>query len=236
VDILADEQMCRDDDREFPSMIRILLADDHEVVRRGLHNLLESRHADWQVCGEASTGREAVEMAVALKPDVAVLDLAMPELGGLEATRQIRRLVPQTEVLVFTMHENEQLVRDVLASGANGYVLKSETGQHLVAAVEALARHQPYVSGPIAETMLAALREERNLAQRAPAPESQLTVRQREIVQLLAEGKSTKEIASELRLSVKTVKTHRAAIMRRLGARSVVEIVHYAVRHELIAP
>jgi DNA-binding NarL/FixJ family response regulator len=217
-------------------MSRIIVADDHEMIRRGVRNLVESRHPEWEVCGEASNGQEAVEAVVQLRPDVAVLDLAMPELGGLEATRQIRRLAPSTEVLIFTMYESEQLVHDVLASGANGCVLKSETGQHLVAAVEALTQHQPYFSDRVTNNTLVVPRAERNPRQLRPAPQVRLTARQLEIVQLLAEGKSTKEIATALTISIKTAKTHRNAIMRRLDAKSIVDVVHYAVRNGLVAP
>jgi DNA-binding NarL/FixJ family response regulator len=214
---------------------RIVLADDHEVVRRGLRDLL-IRHAGWQVCGEASTGREAVDLALTLQPDVVVLDLSMPELGGLDATRQILARQPNAEVLIFSMHDSEQLVREVLTSGARGYVLKSETSQHLVAAVEALAQHQPYFVGAVAERVLASLREEQRSTLREGTIEQRLTSRQLEIARLVAEGKSNKEIAAILHMSVATAKTHRAAIMRRLNAKSVVELVHYAVRNGLVAP
>jgi DNA-binding NarL/FixJ family response regulator len=217
-------------------MVRILVADDHEVVRRGMRNLLNNADRDWLICGEASTGRAAVEMSCALVPDVAILDLAMPDLDGLEATRQIRALVPQTEVLIFSMHDNEELVRAVLASGANGYVLKSETPERLVAAVEALAQHRPYFTGMAAATILESLRHEQHGTRPATTRLGTLTGRQRDVVRLLAEGRSNQEVASLLHISVKTVKTHRAAIMRRLGARSVVDLVHYAVRHGLSAP
>src|ERR671927_1407316 len=131
-------------------MVRILLADDHDVVRRGLREQL-STHVGWEICGEACDGREAVKLALRLSPDVAVIDLSMPELNGLEATRQIRRELPRTEVLIFTMHETEHLIREVLSAGARGYVLKSDIGKHLTNAVEALSHHKPFFTARVSE-------------------------------------------------------------------------------------
>jgi DNA-binding NarL/FixJ family response regulator len=228
-------------------MTRILLADDHEMIRRGLRNLIESRHPAWEVCSEeASNGREAMELAARLKPDVAVVDLSMPQesgtvldptiplTGGLEAARQIRRLSPRTEVLIFSMYENEQFVRDVQASGAKGYVLKAKSSQHLVAAIEALAQHRPYFSGLFPKPVLVDSPAQRPPVRPRRPPKGQLTARQREIVRLLAMGMSNQEIASALTISDKTAKTHRAAIMERLGARTTVEAVMYAVRAGLV--
>jgi DNA-binding NarL/FixJ family response regulator len=213
-------------------MITILLADDHDLVRRGLSDMLNA-HVGWRVCGEASNGRDAVRMAQRLKPDVAVLDLSMPELNGLEATRRIRRTLPRTEVLIFTMHETQQLISEVLAAGARGYVLKSDAGRYLLSAVEALSQHEPFFTGKVSETLL------NSYLKSSPKPEessafSILTDREREIVQLLAEGKTNKQIATRLTISVKTVETHRATVMRKLGIKSIVELVHYAIRNQLI--
>jgi DNA-binding NarL/FixJ family response regulator len=214
-------------------MLRLLVADDHDLLRRGLRGLLEE-HDGWQVCAEARNGREAVELAAKLQPDIAVVDLSMPEMNGLEATRQILRDAPETEVLIFTMHETEQLVRDVVHAGARGYVLKSDAAAHLVTAVEALAHHRPYFSSRVSDTILAGFLR----AGRDPEEGSGtvLTAREREIVQLLAEGKSNKDVAATLVISIKTVETHRATIMRKLGINSIVELVHYAVRNKLIEP
>jgi DNA-binding NarL/FixJ family response regulator len=193
--------------------------------------MLES-HPGWEVCAEASNGRTAVKLAQQLKPNIAVIDLELPDLNGLEATRQIKKELPEIEVLIYTMYETEELIRKVLAAGARGYVLKSDAGQHLTEAVEALSRHKlfltPVASETVLESFLKSTRHERE--------DSVLTNREREIVQLLAEAKANKEIASALCISVKTVETHRASIMRKLGINSIVALVHYAIRNNLVGP
>jgi DNA-binding NarL/FixJ family response regulator len=215
-------------------MIRILVADDHAIMRRGLRGLLET-HADWHVCGEAGNGREAVEMTIRLAPEVVVLDLTMPELNGLEAAKAIRAAVPDTEILIFTMHESEELIRAALASGVRAVVVKSDVEGHLLAAVESILRHDVYFSSWVSETL-------RDALLRAPAAEvsgaapATLTEREREVTRLLAEGKSNKEVATALAIGVRTVETHRASIMRKLAIKSIVELVHYAVRHHLVRP
>jgi DNA-binding NarL/FixJ family response regulator len=216
-------------------MLRILLADDHDIVRRGLRELLEEQPG-WEVCGEAGTGREALEQALRLRPHVVVLDLMMPELNGLEAARHIRKALPATEVLVFTMHDSEELVHEILSTGARGYVLKSDAARHLVSAVEALSRHQPFFSSRVSATVLDGYLSGSARSDARSAPSRTLTDREREVVQLLTEGRSNKEVASILHISVKTVETHRAAIMRKLGVGSIVELVHYAIRNKLIQP
>ena len=221
------------DSRPNKPPLRILLADDHEIVRRGLRQLLED-HEGWTVCGEATTGRQAVDLALELVPSVVILDLTMPELNGLEATRQIRKGLPSTQVLVFTMHESEQLIRDVLAAGAKGYLLKSDAPRFIVSAIEALAQGKPYFNLNVSATLLDAFLH--GLEQRGEAPVDPLTAREREIVQLLAEGKSNKQIATLLSISLKTVETHRGAIMRKLDAHSIVDIVRYAMRNNLMSP
>jgi DNA-binding NarL/FixJ family response regulator len=215
-------------------MVRVLLADDHDIVRRGLRDMIEEQHG-WKVCAEATNGRQAVELATQERPDIALLDLSMPELNGLEATRQIRKESPATEILIFSMHETEQLVREVVLAGARGYVLKSDGAQHLVAAMEALAHHRPFFTSKVSETILAGFLENERQSEEQSAG-GVLTSREREIVQLLAEGRSNRDVATTLVISVKTVETHRAAIMRKLGINSIVELVHYAVRNKLIEP
>jgi DNA-binding NarL/FixJ family response regulator len=210
-------------------MVRILLADDHAVVRRGLRALLEAQQ-DFEVCAEASNGREAVELALQHRPDVAVLDISLTILSGIEATRQIRRDTPATEVMIFTLRENENEIRDVLHAGARGYVLKSEADEQIVRAIETLARHHAFFSDHVSETLLDKLVEQSGGANSA----SMLTAREREVVQLIAEGNSNKKIAQLLSISVKTVETHRSASMRKLDIHSTADLVRYAVRHKLI--
>lgn len=215
--------------------VRILVADDHEVVRRGFRALLEAR-PEWEVCGEAVTGREAVEKAAQTRPDVVVMDISMPELNGLEATRQIVKAAPQVEVLILTIHDSEELVPEVLKAGARGYVLKSDAGKDLVAAVDAVRRHKPFFTSRVSEIVLEGYLRGDSRTGKAEMKRGRLTAREREIVQLLAEGKSNKEIAVALNISVKTVETHRANIMNKLGIHSVTELVRYAVRNRIVEP
>jgi DNA-binding NarL/FixJ family response regulator len=211
--------------------VRILIADDHQVVRTGLRALLESKKG-WEVCAEAANGREAVEKASQLKPDVAVLDIGMPLLNGVEATRQIRKLSPQTEILILTMHDSELLVQEVLGAGAHGYILKDDADRNLVAAVDALQRHKPYLSSRVSEAASGAAGQDGSAF--GQSSRSRLTPREREILQLLAEGKSNKEVAGFLGISVKTAETHRANIMLKLDFHSITELVRYAVRNKII--
>jgi len=209
-------------------MIRLLVADDHELMRRGICQLLQMRK-DWQVCGEAGNGRQAVELAAQLKPDIAILDIGMPDLNGLEATRQIKKVSPQTEVLIFTMHESDQLVHQVLSAGALGYVLKSDAARYLTSAVESLADHKPFFSAKVSGTVL-----EGFLKARDASPSDRLTPREREIIQLLAEGKSNKEVSGILGISIKTTETHRSSIMKKLDLKSLADLVRYAVRNKIV--
>jgi DNA-binding NarL/FixJ family response regulator len=216
-------------------MVRILLADDHDVVRRGLKVLLQE-HAGWEICGEALSGREAVDLAAQLQPDVAIIDLMMPELNGLEATRQIRKASQRTQVLIFTMHHNEGMVHDVLEAGARGYLLKSDAERQIVTAVETLLRHQPYFSAQVSETVLGGFLRSGRQTDGSVAAAPRLTPREREILQLLAEGHRNKKIAMDLGISLKTVETHRTTLMRKIGVNSIVELVRYAVRNHLTEP
>lgn len=215
------------------STLRILIADDHEMVRSGLRSLLEGV-AGWQVVGEARTGREAVQAAASLSPDVIIIDLTMPELNGLEATRQICRALPEAEILVLTMHESDQIVRDVLEAGARGYVLKSDAGEYLVAAVRSLAKHQPFFTAKVSTVLLREYLSRGKNSRRRGEGSGLLTDREREILQLLAEGRTNKEVAASLNLSVKTVENHRASIMQKLNLHSVTDLVRYAIRNKFI--
>ena len=211
--------------------VRILLADDHEIVRHGLRRLLETQ-AGWKICGEAGSGREAVEKTLQLKPEIVILDHSMPEVTGAEAARQILKALPQTEIVILTMHDSEQLLREVLEAGVHGYVLKSDAMCDMVAAVRALLDHERYLSpgasGVAVEGFLHP-RSEGELPDR-------LTPREREIVRLLPPGKSNKEVASALNISVKTVEAHGANIMHKLNLRSFAELVYYAIRTGMVEP
>lgn len=213
--------------------LRILVVDDHAVVRRGVRALLEG-HPGWEVCGEAGTGREAVEKAGRLKPDIVVLDLSLPELNGLEATREILRESPRTEVLVLTMHHSEELAQQVLQAGARGYILKSDAGESLIAAVGTLVRREPFLTPRLTELVLERYVRGGGDREGDAAAGIVLTPREREIVLLVAEGSSSKKIASALGISVKTVETHRTNVMRKLRLRSVSELVRYAIRNGLV--
>jgi DNA-binding NarL/FixJ family response regulator len=214
--------------------LRILLADDHELMRTGTRTLIETV-VGWEVCGEARNGREAVELAEKLKPDLMVLDLSMPELNGLEATRQIKRLLPGTEVLVLTGATTEQLVPDVFESGARSFIYKTDASEQLIQAIETVSRHKPFFTSRIAEILFGRFMHA-DKSKKGARPGEPLTAREREIAQLLAEGKSNKEVAAYFNNSIKTIETHRAAIMRKLRLKDVTDLVRYAVRNGLIEP
>ena len=215
---------------------KILIADDHEIVRKGLRSILAAR-ADWEVVGESTSGRQAVEDARTLRPNLIIMDIGMPELNGLDATRLILKERPSVEILILTMHESDQLIREVLDAGARGYMLKSDAGKDLVAAVESLRNRKPYFTTRVSEVVLTGfLKGPTRAAEEAVPAHSRLTVREREIVQLLAEGKSNKEVAAALNISVKTAETHRSRIMAKLQLRSIGELVRYAVRNRIVEP
>lgn len=210
-------------------MTRILIADDHEVVRSGVRGLIGQR-AGWSVVAEAADGEEAIDRCVTTKPDVAILDYSLPRVTGVQATRQILAQVPTVEVLIFTLHDSEMLMRDAFNAGARGYLLKTDPAQNLLAAIEALAAHRPYFTGKVSEALLA------TFLTNSPQVDRILTNREQAVVQLVAEGHSNKAIAQVLSISVKTVETHRAAVMRKLEIRSTAEMVRYAVRNKLVGP
>lgn len=215
------------------SELRILIADDHELLRRGVRSLLEAEPG-WKVVGEASNGLEASEKARELKPEVIVLDISMPRLNGLEAARRIKKILPDAKILILTIHDNEELARAVLEAGARGYVFKSDTGRDLVVAIEALCKNKTFFTPRVDQMMLDSFLQDGPAAKTVERPGDRLTSRQREIVQLLAEGKTNKEVASMLNVSVKTIETHRANVMKKLGCRSVSELILYAVRNKII--
>jgi len=219
-------------------MLRILIADDHEVARRGIRALLEN-HPGWQVCGEAKDGRDAVELAASTKPHVVLLDIGMPNLNGLEAARQISTLSPGVAILILTMHDSDNMVREVLRAGARGFLLKSDAGRDLVAAVEALQLQRTFFTTRVSQMVLDGFldREKRDNGSENSQEEiagEVLTSREREVIQLLAEGRTSKEVAVALNLSVKTAETHRTNLMRKLGLHSVADLTRYAVRNGIV--
>jgi DNA-binding NarL/FixJ family response regulator len=213
---------------------RILLVDDHQVVRRGVAGVIGDARPEWEVCGEASTGREAVAAAARLRPDIVVMDISMPDMNGLEATREILKNNPGTEVLILSVHESEQIVHDVLSAGARGYMLKQDAGSDLIAALEALRRHKLFFTSKVSELVLSGYLGHGTVETIAGAPFSRLSPREFQIVQLLAESKSNKEVANILNISVKTVEAHRSHIMEKLGFHCVTELVRYAIRNNIV--
>ena len=212
--------------------LRIFVADDHEVVRRGIGALLAS-HAGWDVCGEAGNGHEAVDNVAHLKPDIVILDICMPGLNGLEATRQILQSDPAQKVAILSITDSEQMIQEALKAGAKAYILKSDAAKDLIAAVEALQRNKTYFNSRVEEIVLRGFLNTENRSPKG-AILSELTSREREIVSLLALGKSTKQVGISLGISVKTAETHRGNLMRKLGLHSVSELVLYAVRNNFV--
>ncbi|MFP5329165.1 MAG: response regulator [Alphaproteobacteria bacterium] len=209
---------------------RVLIVDDHDAVRRGIRALVETR-ANFRVVGEASDGHAALEVARQCSPDIAILDYSLPQLNGLDLTIALRRQDPRLEILIYTMHDREEIISDVLRAGARAFVMKSDSEQHLLAALDALAVRRPYFSGVVSEALL----DQFLLANRQNSV-SILTHREREIVQLIAEGKINKQIATALDISIKTVETHRASAMHKLKLRTTADLVRYAIRNNLVQP
>jgi DNA-binding NarL/FixJ family response regulator len=204
-------------------MVRVFLADHHVLIRGGLRTLLRARK-DFLICGEADNGPEAVKSAIQAKPDVVIMNVNMPGINGIEATRQIRQTAPTTEILIFTAENNEDIMRECLRAGARGYLLKSASDEQIIDAIEALAQHRGYYSGSMIEKFLGGGGDDRSL----------LTMREREVMRLIAQGRRSREIAQMLGVSLRTVETHRAAGMRKLHLHSVAEVVRYAIREQLV--
>lgn len=193
--------------------------------------MLLQREPGWEVCGLAKTGRDAVEQAKTLQPDIVVLDMNMPELNGLDAARQIKRLLPNSELLIFTAHEREELIREVFEAGVKSYILKADAGSHLVEAIRSLCQHKPFFTSKVAKVLFAKFSSHSASERDGRQTGKQLTAREREVVRLLAEGKSNKEVADALGVSVRTAETHRASLLRKLGLTSLADLVRYAIRN-----
>jgi DNA-binding NarL/FixJ family response regulator len=215
--------------------VRILIADDHDVMREGTRAVIE-RQPGWEVCGVAANGREAVEQAFALEPDIVVMDMSMPKLNGLDAAQQIKQRLPQTEILIFTAHQTDELIRKVFETGVKSFILKSQAHRFLVEAVQALSQHKPFFIDAVSEVLFAEIVSRSEAKPHAAQISKRLTTREREIVQLLAEGRSNKDVAEVLSISIRTVETHRAAIMRKLRLDSFADLVRYSIRHTIIEP
>src|SRR5256886_4943331 len=213
--------------------LRIFVADDHEVVRRGICALLTS-HSGWEICGEAADGREAVEKVTHLKPDIVILDIGMPALNGLEATRQILHNDPHQKIAILSITESEQVIQEALKAGAKAYILKSDGAKDLIVAIEALQQNRTYFNSRILKIVLKEFLSTDKIPPQIASRLRDLTAREREILQLLAEGKSTKEVAVTLGMSVKTAETHRSNLMRKLQLHSVSDLVLYAVRNNIV--
>jgi DNA-binding NarL/FixJ family response regulator len=211
-------------------MLRILIADDHEIVRKGVRDVIEA-HPGWEVCGEAADGQGALEIALRERPDVAVLDVSLPLLNGVALTRRLKQECPAINVLLFTMHDDDETVSGGLAAGARGYVLKTDSERYLEAAISALGANRPYFSSFVSELLLDAAINDRKRSRL-----ESFTIRELEVAQLIAEGNSNKQIARNLEISIKTVESHRSAAMRKAGARTAAEFVRFAIKHNLIQP
>ena len=209
-------------------MLRVLIADDHELIRRGVRDVVES-HSGWEVCGEARDGKEAVDLALKELPDIVVLDVSLPAMNGLGVTRRLRQDLPNTSVLLYTMHDDDDTISGALAAGARGYLLKTDSASNLEAAISALGARRTYFSSMVSEFLLDAAVN----ARKGSRLES-FTMRELEVAQLIAEGNSNKQIARRLMRSIKTVESHRAAAMRKAGVRSAAEFVRFAIKQNLI--
>jgi len=215
--------------------LKILVVDDHDVVRKGLRVLLETQ-AGWKVCGEAATGSEAIRKAQKLQPDIVVLDIGIPEPNGLAVARRLRKMKLKAQILVLTIHESEELVAAVLKAGARGFMLKSDAGRELITAIEALGQRKPYFTSKVARMVLDGYLSRPEATAFGPSAPVRLSTREREILQLLAEGRANKEVSSRLNISIKTVETHRSSIMHKLNLHSMSELTRYAVRKQIIEP
>jgi DNA-binding NarL/FixJ family response regulator len=216
-------------------VLRILIADDHDFIRLGIRALL-TQHPGWEVCDEATTGLEAVRKVEDLQPDIAILDIGMPDLDGIGAAKQIRKISPTTEILILSMHHSDQLTREIVELGIRGYIVKSDSDRDLVTAVEHLAKHKPYFNQQAVEVIFGFFDSACSVGKMPEKVRDRLTLREREIVGHLANGLSGREIASLLGISLKTVETHRANMMQKLGTHTITDLVRYAIRNDIVKP
>jgi two-component system, NarL family, response regulator NreC len=211
--------------------LRILIADDHEVVRAGVRAMVENE-PDFEVCGIATNGREAVALATELKPDIVIVDMTMPELDGVQVVRQIKRALPQTEMLVFSAHESESIITEVFVAGAKSYIRKTDAGRHLISALRSLQQHKPFFTDNVSKVLFTRFLKAAD--KQDTSSSEKLSTRERQIVRLLAEGKSNKENALALGISIRTIETHRATVMRKLRLTSLADLVRYAIRNGIV--
>jgi DNA-binding NarL/FixJ family response regulator len=218
--------------RESPKQIRVLLADDHEFVRKGIRGLLSGKRK-WRVVGEARDGTEAVEKARKLKPDIVILDIDMPKMNGLEATPRIREAVPHAKIVILTLHESGEMVRQALEAGARGLVLKSDLADRLITALIEISHNKLFLTPKVSEIVMQEFLQRDNASKQASAGDVKPSERETAVIRLLSEGKANKQIASELGISVRTAEAHRANVMKKLGLNSLAELIHYALQHGL---
>jgi len=221
--------------RPYMPAARILLVDDHDIARQGLRGLIASRPG-WEVCGEARTGREGLRIAAEMRPDVVIMDVLMPDLNGLDAARRIKEQLPSVEIVILSGHEDEALIQPAFDAGIRAYIFKSQARAHLIPAVTALLAHKSYLTAEVSKALHPGPPRPPAGTDSAHRAIVALTARERETIQLLAEGRSNKEVASALTISIKTVETHRASIMRKLSLESLSDLVRYAIRNKVIEP
>lgn len=217
----------------LPRNVQVLLVDDHELVRKGLRVVLEAEPG-YEICGEASNGLEALEKVRQLRPDVIVLDICLPGLNGVETARRILKAFPKSQILALTMSDSEQIAHQLLDAGVQGYLLKSDAASELVTGIESLRQRRPFFTSEISKMILHGYLSFAARTREPETPAGSLTAQERQITQLLAEGESNKEVATTLKISVKTAETHRANIMRKLGLHSISDLVRYAIRNQII--
>ncbi|HYJ04258.1 MAG TPA: response regulator transcription factor [Chthoniobacterales bacterium] len=213
--------------------LRILIADDHDVMREGTRAIIE-RQPDWEVCGMAATGREAVAEAIRLEPNIVIMDMTMPQLNGLDAAVQIKRRLPRTEIIMFTAHETDELIREVFDIGVKSFIFKAEAHTYLIDAIQSLSQHKPFFTSKVSEILFADILNRSEPHSNGSRPGQRLSAREREVVQLLSEGGSNKEVAEALGISVRTAETHRATVLRKLGLDSIASLVRYAIRNKIV--